>query len=160
MMDVARIYYRAVSHKKDTNVVVNDYNMIASRWYTMRTRMQCECKKCNSWPLLLVEGYILTRSMRFRLARNLCCFICRWSTDFAVHDDVIKWKHISALLALYAGNSPANSPHKGQWRGALMFSLICAWINGWVNHRDAGDLRRHRADYDVTVMLKCPYSFV
>ena len=38
--------------------------------------------------------------------------------------------------------SPLNSPHKGQWRGALMFSLICAWINGWVNNGEAGDLRR------------------
>ena len=45
-----------------------------------------------------------------------------------------------------------NSPHKGQWRGALMFSLIWAWINGWVNNREAGDLRRHRAHYDVLVM--------
>ena len=45
-----------------------------------------------------------------------------------------------------------NSPHKGQWRGALMFSLNCAWINGWVNYREAGDLRRHRTDNDVTVM--------
>ena len=44
------------------------------------------------------------------------------------------------------------SPHKGQWRRALMFSLICAWINGWVNNREAGDLRRGRADYDVTLM--------
>ena len=35
-------------------------------------------------------------------------------------------------------------PHKGQWRGALMFSLICARINGWVNNREAGDLRRHQ----------------
>ena len=43
-------------------------------------------------------------------------------------------------------------PHKGRWRGALMFSLICAWTNGWANDRDAGDLRRHRAHYDVTVM--------
>ena len=34
-----------------------------------------------------------------------------------------------------------------------MFSLICAWINGWVNNREAGDLRRHRAHYDVVVML-------
>ena len=42
--------------------------------------------------------------------------------------------------------------HKGQWRGALKFSLICAWINGWVNNREAGDSRRHRAHYDVTVM--------
>ena len=49
-----------------------------------------------------------------------------------------------------AGNSPVtagNSPHTDQWRGALMLSLICAWINGWVNNQDAGNLRRHRAHY-------------
>ena len=50
--------------------------------------------------------------------------------------------------------SPVNSPHKGQWRGALVFSLICAWINGWMNNREANDLRRHRAHYDVIVMLR------
>ena len=43
-------------------------------------------------------------------------------------------------------------PHKGQWCGALIFSLIWAWINGWVNNREAGDLSRHRVNYDVTVM--------
>ena len=60
----------------------------------------------------------------------------------------------SALLALCAGNSsvPVNSPHKGQWRGALMFSLVCARMNDWVNNREAGDLRRHRGHYDVSVM--------
>ena len=69
------------------------------------------------------------------------------------------WRHqmetFYALLAICAGNSPApvNSPHKGQWRGALMFSLICSRINDWVNNREAGDLRRHLAHYDVTVML-------
>ena len=47
---------------------------------------------------------------------------------------------------------PVNSPHKGQWRGALMFSLICAGINGRVNNREAGDLRCQHAHYDVTVM--------
>ena len=68
------------------------------------------------------------------------------------------WRHqmetFSALLALCAENSPVpvNSPHKGQWRGALIFSLISVWINGWVNNREAGDLRRYRAHYDVTVM--------
>ena len=41
---------------------------------------------------------------------------------------------------------------KGQWRGALTFSLICAWINGWVNNHEAGNLRCHCAHYDVTVM--------
>ena len=48
--------------------------------------------------------------------------------------------------------SPVNSLYKGQWRGALMFSLICVWINGWVNNRQAGDLRWYCAHYDVTVM--------
>ena len=48
--------------------------------------------------------------------------------------------------------SPVNSPHKGQWRRSMMFSLICAWMNDWVNNREAGDLRRHRAHYDVIVM--------
>ena len=42
--------------------------------------------------------------------------------------------------------------HKGQWRGALKFSLICAWINGWVNNGEAGDLRRHCANYDVIII--------
>ena len=36
---------------------------------------------------------------------------------------------------------------------ALMFSFICVWINGWVNNREAGDLRRHRTRYDVIVMV-------
>ena len=68
------------------------------------------------------------------------------------------WRHqmetFSALLALCAGNSPVpvNSPHKGQWRGALMFSFIYAWINDWVNNREAGDLRRQDGHYDVIVM--------
>ena len=35
------------------------------------------------------------------------------------------WRHqmntFSALLALWVGKSPVNSPHKGQWRGSLIF---------------------------------------
>ena len=70
------------------------------------------------------------------------------------HDDVIKWKHFPRYWPFVLGihQSPVNSPHKGQWRGALMFSLICGWIDGWVNNREAGDLRRHRAHYDVTII--------
>ena len=73
---------------------------------------------------------------------------------FRVHDDVIKWKHSPRYWPFVRGihRSPVNSPHKGQWREALMFSLIWAWMNCWVNNREVGDLRRHRAHYDVTVM--------
>ena len=60
----------------------------------------------------------------------------------------------SALLALREGNPPVTGgfPHKGQWQGALIFSLICPRTNGWANNRDARDLRRHRTHYDVIVM--------
>ena len=65
-------------------------------------------------------------------------------------------------LPTCAGNSPVpvNSPHKGQWRGALMFSVICVWINGLVNNREAGDLRRHRGHYHINVMFISCLSFV
>ena len=53
--------------------------------------------------------------------------------------------------------SPVDSPHKGQWHGALMFSLICAWTNDWANNRDAGDLRRNHAHYGITVMPRTWY---
>ena len=74
------------------------------------------------------------------------------------HDDVIKWKHFPRYLPFVRGihRSPVKSPHKGQWRGALMFTLICVWINGCVNNREAGDLRRYYAHYGVTVMGKQP----
>ena len=71
------------------------------------------------------------------------------------HDDVIKWKHFPRYGPFVRGihRSPVNPPHKGQWRGALMFSSICAWINGWGNNHEAGDLRRYRTHhYEVIVM--------
>ena len=75
------------------------------------------------------------------------------------HNDVIKWKHFPRdwPFVREIHRSPVNFPHKGQWRGALMFSLIYAWINDWVNNREAGDLRRQHGHYDVIVMrIACP----
>ena len=76
------------------------------------------------------------------------------STCTETHDDVIKWKHFPRYWPFVRGilRSSVNSPHKGQWRGALMFPLICTWINGWVNNREAGDFRRNCAHCDVIVM--------
>ena len=78
-------------------------------------------------------------------AESIQCNISWWRNQMET---------FSALLALCAGNSPVTdeSPHKGQWRGALMFFYICAWINGWVNNREADDLRRHRVRYYVILM--------
>ena len=46
----------------------------------------------------------------------ICHIMCRQG-----HDDVIKWKHFPRYWPFFAGNSPVNSPHKDQWRGALFF---------------------------------------
>ena len=67
------------------------------------------------------------------------------------------WRHQMETVPSYwpfvwgIHRSRVNSPHRSQWRWALMF-FICAWTNGRVNNRDAGDLRRYRTHYDVTVM--------
>ena len=80
------------------------------------------------------------------------------------HDDVIKWKHFPRNWPFVRGihRSPVNSPHKGQWRRALMFSLICVWINNWVNNGEAGDfetlscpLWRHRNGQVIDTPLTC-----
>ena len=67
------------------------------------------------------------------------------------------WRHqmetFSALLALCAKNSPVTDefPSQGPVTRSFGVSLIRSWINGWVNNREAGDVRRHRAHYHVSV---------
>ena len=101
----------------------------------------------NNWHLKKLWKKHIFLHYTSLIIRTVCALFLSW------------WRHqmetFSALRALCAGNSPVtgDSPHKGQWRGALMFSLICACINGWVNNREVGDLRCHRVHYDVIVML-------
>ena len=89
----------------------------------------------------------IPRVSQLLIGRPVCALL-------QTHYDIIKWKHIPCCWQFMRGihRSPVNSLHKGQWCGALMFSLICAWINSWVNNREAGDLKRHCAHYDITVM--------
>ena len=102
----------------------------------------------SSWLLITSWNLITTKNKLFIIK-------CMVADDLTIcHDDVIKWKHFPRHWPLVQGihRSLANSPHKGQWHWALMISLICTWINCGVNNHKAGDLRRHRAHYDVTVM--------
>ena len=75
---------------------------------------------CQSWSCIFIVCWWL-RAM--------------WYMVYEVTDNIIRswWRHqmetFSALLVICAGNSPVTGEfhaHKGQWRGALMFSLICA----------------------------------
>ena len=85
-------------------------------------------------------------------------FLVIYLTDKSIiskYDDVIKWKHFPRYWPFVRGihRWPMSSSHKCQWRGPLMFSLIYAWIDGWVNNGEAGDLRRYCAHYDVIVVF-------
>ena len=104
----------------------------------------------NMFP---IHWYYLLQALQWAFFRNISP-IPRDLNPGIFRDDVIKWKHFSRYWPFVWGihRSPVNSHHKGQWRGALMFSLICVWTNDRVNNRDAGDLRRHCAHYDVSVM--------
>ena len=118
---------------------------------------------CGSWPPGITPTCMLTANTigetKSYTATNISLVARLYESNTISTSTLfnIWWRHqmetFSPLLALCAGihRSPVNSTYKGQWRGALMFSLICAWISGWTNNREAGDLRRHRAHYDVTV---------
>ena len=105
--------------------------------------INCPCP----WYLFLAHKSSILLSCQLALEQNIIqkdlfpwwrhemeTFPCNWPFVWGIHQ------------------SPVNSPHKGQWHGALVFSLICASTNDWVNNRDAGDLRCHCAHNDVTWM--------
>ena len=102
---------------------------------------------CKIWLIANFADCIHVSGSHFSIGREY------WSA-WLYHDAIIKWKQFPQYWPFVQGIhwSPVNSPHKGQWCWALMFSFICAGINGWVNNREADDLRRHHAHYDVTVM--------
>ena len=89
---------------------------------------------------------------------EICCHTSHWSYDSLILQLIgptTHWSYVSSVLhigsqILYGPLvlrpiSPRSIGAKMFRRGALVFSLICAWINGWVNTREAVDLRRHRA---------------
>ena len=96
----------------------------------------CTKRSCNGFLMFYRNGFL----------SSMDGATCR--------DDVIKWKYFPCYWSFVRAihRWPVNSPHKCQWRGALMLSLICTWMNGWVNNGEVGDLRRHHTHYDVTVI--------
>ena len=84
---------------------------------------------------------------------HVCGELQLWAKPITTHD-VTQWNSFPRDWPFVQGiqRSPMNSPNEGQWRGALVLSLIYAGINDWVNGRKAVDLRRHRVHYVVTVM--------
>ena len=109
------------------------------------------CMQCRK-VVIIVPAYVLTLTVVGTVLVKWPTRCRKISTQF--HDDVIKWKYFPRYWPFVRGiyRSPVNSSHKGQWCGALMLSLICAWTDSWENNGDVGDIRRHHAHYDVIVI--------
>ena len=141
---------------------IDTYTTFWPRWKNMK----------SWWSLLMIVK--LMRLFPQICKEFYCGLFCRgydidpW-TNIVLHFPSSSWLHycgnaFANPLMMKSSKSvrgidrpPVNSPHKVQWRGALMFSLICAWINGWVNNGGAGDLRRQGGHYGVSVM--CPSNY-
>ena len=95
-------------------------------------------------------------SVSWGVSRRYCRSCLEWNV---LYFDQTWWRHQMETFPHYwpfvrgIHRFLVNSPHKGQWRGAFMFSLICVWINRWVNNLEAGDLRCYHAHYDVIVTI-------
>ena len=148
------------------NIIWNKNSSILSCWVQRLLHCPylviialCAASHYHYSDITWAPWYLSTSATRrlvqqFVQATPKLCTTGRCEGNLPVHDDVIKWKHFPRYWPFVRGihRSPVNSPHKGQWRGALMFCLIRAWINSWVNDCEAGDLRRYLAHCDVIVM--------
>ena len=153
------IKFRAISIEINIFSLKKLYlKMSSAKWWPFCPGGASDASLKNTCKHTTWIHYVLMTCLRVLIAWVSCIhFVCYgMNIDRNWHDDVIKWKHFPRYWLYVRGihRSPVNSPHKGQWRGALTFSLISAWLNGWVNNRKAGALRSHRAHYDVIVMEK------
>ena len=140
-----------------------DFVIVILLWLKWMDHVFFLCEKSNSlcpplpkYIIYLNYTLVLTQRLSPHNVRSMDHWLIQriWSLQCSIP----WWRHqmeiFAALLARSAGNSPVigEFPHRGQWRGALMLYLIWDGINGWVNNGEAGDLRRHRTHYDVTVI--------
>ena len=127
------------------NVLINDISSRSIRYDIMHTYLFIYW--CTNMCLFIHNISITMTSPRhtfqytYNHTNNECvlravcmCVVCGGCIVVASHDDAIKWKYFPRYWPFVRRihRSSVNSPHKGQWRGYLMFSLICAWINVWV----------------------------
>ena len=111
----------------------------------------------TNFSRFLVEIHIFSfTKMHFNMLsgkwRPFCLSFNALMTYGCVISRIVSWYLFHRQRDQYWYEQCMMMSSNGQWRGAMMFSLICVWINGWVNNREAGDFRRCRAHYDVTVL--------
>ena len=139
-------------HKLNTNIIILPIQQCV-HFYQFVFQF-CTWHNSTSFAVPCICHWNLI-AMNFRT--NTVCTV----SNFSNHDDIIKWKHFPCyspfVRAIYL--SPVNSLHKGQWRGALVYSLICTWINGWVNNHEALKSQCHKNSGDCDLIKsRAPFT--
>ena len=133
-------------------------NLLATSPYEWKIKRLCNAGKtldtAHSWE----KGKLHKSLGWWRLNTSVSCVKVsseiRLSRKQRLHDAVIKWRYFPLYWPFIRRihRSPVDSPHKGQWHTASMFSLMCSWTNSWANSPGAGDFRHHGAHCDVIVV--------
>ena len=126
-----------------------DLYLLTYPYFTLRSWGTFMCTgpgQCGDKIVMVIMKFVISK---FRTLIMLHFYFHYFCNNVQPGKGWAWWRHWPFVQGIH--RSPVNSPHKDEWRGALIFSLIWAWTQGWANHRDAGDLRRHRAHHDVTV---------
>ena len=106
-------------------------------WYNVSLK---RCSSCPWYPTLLKVFILKKNPLQLKLLLLTALWISFMESGWMwmligvnyeecnIHDDFIKWKHFPRYWPFVRGiyRSPVNSPPKGQWRIALVFSLICS----------------------------------
>ena len=116
MYNTARKYAIKIHHKDFNNV---NFALTGTDMFSVGSLIIMFCSKFQVNP---------ANSMWLRAQKGTPPHVQVMRVSHLWHDDIIKWKHFPRYWPFVQGiqRSPVNSPHKGQWRGALMFYLICA----------------------------------
>ena len=118
------------------------------KWYRIDDQYWWKIWKITKWENCRALAIHIPEAVAFlSWCRDLLPCVCEWLVMTSSNGHIF---HVAGIFVRGIHQPPVNSPHKGQWRGALIFPLIYSWINVWANNRD--DLRRHGAHYDVTIM--------
>ena len=114
----------------------------------------------NFWA----DSFYYLKCCIYNLKNHNVQFVCYTHCETQVldinHDDVIKLKHFPRYWPFVQGihQSPVNSHQHAQRPVTRSFDVFFDLPHGWVNSRQAGDLRCHFAHYDVIVMILSHYA--
>ena len=126
------------------------------RMYFLWGNTCVHCCKLSFWNIIVLQMAIKNWTVKDNLlSHTLQCVLRLDENWFLRYPTYNVLKYVVHMMASSSGNIFRVTGHlcgECQLCGALMFSSVCDWINGWVNSGEYGGFRRYFPHYDVTVM--------